>query len=189
MEQGIFMKYSGIAWRILWLALAVGIFLGAYHVGASLQLSIEQAKNIQQELGQRNKSINQISIFENNVIPSLEMFIPGLGTVVGIYSAYSTGQAFSAFAAINPILRTIFPLSVFVSPFAILETLAYGLAMSRSGMLVHYLVTKRKSLRQSYKKILIPTAIDVGVVILILFVGSIVEWQILLERRHQLASH
>jgi hypothetical protein len=43
-----------------------------------------------QELGQRNKNLDQLGIFANNLVPSLEMFIPAAGLIIGTYSAVST---------------------------------------------------------------------------------------------------
>jgi hypothetical protein len=61
-----------------------------------------------QELGQRNKNLDQLGIFANNLVPSLEMFIPAAGLIIGTYSAVSTGLAFNAFALANPALNKFF---------------------------------------------------------------------------------
>ena len=140
-------------------------------------MSPEHADNIRQELGQRNKNLDQLGIFANNLIPSLEMFVPAAGLIIGVYSAVSTGLAFNAFALANPALKSIFPLSLLISPFAIMEILAYSLAMSRSAIITYYLVRKPRSWKQSWKKYLIPTIIEIVIVVLVLYVGSVVEWQ------------
>lgn len=166
------------------MGVAIAAFLITFQIGATVLLSTEQAENIKKELSQRNAGINQLAIFSNNILPSLEMFIPAAGVGVGMYSAYSTGQALNAFSVFNPILKSIFPLSVFLTPFAIMELIAYGLAISRSGMIVHYLIANRKKISESWKKFSFHTAIEIGIVVLILFIGSVVEWQILLTRHH-----
>jgi hypothetical protein len=163
--------------RLLYLALAAGLFFLSFYVGAVVWISPEHAANIRQELGQRNKNLDQLGIFANNLAPSLEMFIPAAGLVVGAYSAVSTGLAFNAFALANPALKSIFPLSVLISPFAIMEILAYSLAMSRSAIIAYYLVRKPRSWKNSWKKYLIPTIIEVAIVVLVLYIGSVVEWQ------------
>jgi uncharacterized membrane protein SpoIIM required for sporulation len=167
----------------VYLVLGTGLFIAAYSAGTAGQLSIEQASNIQHDLAQRNKTINEFSIFANNITPSLEMFIPAVGIGFGVYSAYSTGQAFSAFALTIPALKSISPLSVFVTPFAIMEIVAYGLAISRSFLLSYYLIRYRKSLKQSWRKYLVPTVIEIGIVIVVILVGSIIEWQIIQQRQ------
>ena len=181
------MKYFDIKWRLLYLAIAVGIFLISFQIGASINLSLEQANNVKNQLTQKNTGLDQLRIFFNNVLPSLEMFIPGAGVAIGAYSAYSTGQAFSAFASLIPSLKSIFPLSVFTTSFAILEVIAYGIAMSRSGMLVCYFIAERKKLSRSLRKQSLQTAVEIGIVMLILFIGSAIEWQNLLERQHKRA--
>jgi hypothetical protein len=183
-ENNGLMHCFSLRWRLVWLGVAIAAFLITFQIGATVLLSIEQAESIKKELSQRNAGINQLAIFSNNILPSLEMFIPVAGVGVGMYSAYSTGQALSAFSVFNPILKSIFPLSVFLTPFAIMELIAYGLAISRSGMIVHYLVANRRNILELWKKFSIHTGIEIGIVILILFIGSVVEWQILLTRHH-----
>ena len=94
----------------------------------------------------------------------------------------------NAFSLDNPVLKRISPPSLLISPFALLEIFAYAIGMSRSGMLVYYLIRKRKTLKQSWKKFTIPTVIEIGIVIVILFLGSIVEWQALAQRTGSLSQ-
>jgi hypothetical protein len=61
---------------------------------------------------------------------SLLKNIPAAGLIIGAYSAASSGLAFNAFAPANPALKSIFPLSLLVSPFAIMEILADSVAGS-----------------------------------------------------------
>jgi len=173
-----------LRWRLVWLGLAIAAFLTTFQIGATVILSAEQAENIKKELSQRNAGINQLAIFSNNILPSLEMFIPAAGVGIGMCSAYSTGQALNAFSVFNPMLKSIFPLSVFVTPFAIMELIAYGLAISRSGMIVHYLIANRRNISESWRRFSFHTGIEIGIVVLILFIGSVVELQILLTRHH-----
>ena len=163
--------------RILYLALALALFFLSFHIGTVIWLSPEDANNIRQQLGLKNKNLDQLGIFANNLIPSLEMFIPAAGLIIGAYSAASTGLAFNAFALANPALKSIFPLSLLVSPFAIMEIFAYSVAMSRSVILAYYLVRKPRSWKQSWKKYLIPTIVEIAIVVLVLFMASIIEWQ------------
>jgi hypothetical protein len=83
--------YPLFKFRLLYLALAAGLFFLSFYVGAVVWISTEHADNIRQELGQR------LVIFANNLGPSLEMFIPAAGLIIGVYSAVSTGLAFNAF--------------------------------------------------------------------------------------------
>jgi hypothetical protein len=55
-----------------------------------------------------------------------------------------------------------------------MEVFAYGLAMSRSGMIIYQLV-KKKPLREY----LTPTLIEIGIVVVVLFTAAIIEWQLI----------
>lgn len=153
----------GLKWRSVYWGLAVGLFILAYVIGTVVPLSVEQANNIRQGLTEKNKNLNDL--------------IPAAGVAIGAYAAVSTGQVFNAFALANPVLKTISPLSLLITPFAIMEIFAYAIAMSRSAMLAYFLI-KRKW-RSTWKEYVIPTIIEIGIVILILFIGSIVEWQVM----------
>jgi len=72
------------------------------------------------------------------------------------------------------------PLSSFAAPYAVLEVFSYGLAMSRSG----------NTCLPTYKKIdmgTICSAIETGIVVLVLYIGSIIEWQFI--QQQQLKQH
>ena len=103
-------------------------------------------------------------------------------------SLNTTGQVLNAFSVDNPALKRISPLSLLISTFALLEIFAYAIGMSRSGMLVYYLIRERKTLKQSWKKIIIPTIIEIGIVIVILFIESVVEWQVLAQQTAAVAN-
>ena len=69
----------GLKWRSVYWGLAVGLFILAYVIGTVVPLNVEQANNIRQGLTEKNKNLNDLGIFFNNIIPSLEMFIPAAG--------------------------------------------------------------------------------------------------------------
>jgi len=60
-----------------------------------------------------------------------------------------------------------------------MEVFSYGLAMSRSGMLVYQLI-KRRSLWRGYA---VHTAIEIAIVVAILLIGLIIEWQNLQQHK------
>jgi uncharacterized membrane protein SpoIIM required for sporulation len=70
------------------------------------------------------KGINQYGIFANNTQVALSMFIPGLGIVLGMLSAFSSGLVSNALSTVFPALSNISPLVVFLTPFGILEIIA-----------------------------------------------------------------
>jgi uncharacterized membrane protein SpoIIM required for sporulation len=142
------------------------------HVGAS------QAEFIKTHFQQQIKGINQYGIFANNLKVALGMFIPGFGIALGGFSAFSTGLVFNAIAQTSPALSSMSPLIVFLTPFGILEIIAYGIAISRSGILCYQLI-KDTNKRNTWRKYVIPTIIEIGIVVTILFIGAIIEWQMI----------
>jgi hypothetical protein len=102
------------------------------------------------------------------------MFIPGFGIALGGFSAFSTVLVFNAISHTSPAISSISPLT----PFGILEIIAYGIAISRSGILCYQLI-KDTNKRSSWRKYVIPTIIEIGIVVIILFIGAIVEWQMI----------
>ena len=153
------------------------VFIIAYFVGATLvNLSPSQADIIKRDFQKQIKGINQYGIFANNVRVALGMFLPGFGIAIGAFSAFSTGLVFNALSTISPALSNISPLFVFLTPFGILEIIAYGIAISRSGILSYQLI-KDTNKRNSWRKYVIPTIIETGIMVAILFIAATVEWQ------------
>ena len=117
------------------------------------------------------KDIDAIGIFLHNTTISLPMFIPGFGIAWGLFSAWSTGFAFAAIMTINPQLNEIPPLAIlYLSPFGIMELVAYSLATSRSFILIRA-ISKKINLIPFLK----PTGIEVGIVIGLLLAGGFLE--------------
>jgi uncharacterized membrane protein SpoIIM required for sporulation len=106
------------------------------------------------------------------------MFIPGFGIALGTFSAFSTGLVFNALSTISPALYDISPLIVFLTPFGILEVIAYGIAISRSGILSYQLI-KDTNKRNSWRKYVIPTVIEIGIAVIILLIAATIEWQLI----------
>jgi Zn-dependent protease len=166
-------------WRFLFFVFGMIVFIIAYFVGATLvSLNPSQAEFIKRDFEKQIKGINQYGIFANNFRVALGMFIPGFGIALGTFSAFSTGLVFNVLSTISPTLSNISPLIVFLTPFGILEIIAYGIAISRSGILSYQLI-KDTNKRHSWRKYVIPTVIEIGIVVIILFIGAIVEWQLI----------
>ena len=144
-----------------------------------VKINYSEAQIIKSQFEEQIKGINQFGIFLNNAKVAVGMFIPGFGIVLGIFTAFSTGLAFNAISQTSPsfVSNQISPLIVFLTPFGILEAIAYGIAISRSGILSFQLI-KTKNKRKYWKeKYLIPTIIELEIVIALLFIGAIIEWQ------------
>jgi len=157
-------------------------FVIVYYPGATFHMSSQDAGNVLQQITTKNRQLDETAIFVNNVKPALGMFIPAFGVGLGMYSAFSTGMVFNAAATIYPSLKGVSPLAAFVTPFAVMEVFSYGLAMSRSGILVYQLVKKRSS----WREYAVHTAIEIAIVVLVLLIGSTIEWQNLQQHQQQL---
>ena len=71
--------------------------------------------------------------------------------------------------------QLISPLSILFTPFGILEIFSYGLAISRSGMIIYDYFIKKISWRQFLK----PTIIEIIIVISLLIIGAFIEWNMI----------
>ena len=166
--------YINVKRRLIYLAIGTLAFMIAFSAGAEINLSKKEAEDLKGQLTKQIVNIDQNGIFINNIKVALGMFIPAVGTAIGISSGFSTGMVFSAMAKTSPILTSVPPLIILFTPFGIMEVFAYGLAMSRSGLLIYQLVKKK-----SWKEYAIPMIIEIGIVVVILFVGAIIEWDLI----------
>jgi hypothetical protein len=157
--------------RALIFLIFVGIFSGAYSIGAEMIVSDEEAMAFLEEFQLSIEGIDAIGIFVHNSMIGLPMFIPGFGAVWGAFAAWSTGFAFSALTMSYPALENIPPLTVlFLSPFGVMEVAAYSLGMSRSFLLIHTII-KKIPIKPQLRTI----GIEVGIAIALLLVGGFVE--------------
>jgi hypothetical protein len=157
--------------RIITFFIFMGLFSTTYQIGSMSQVSEEEANTFMSEFEKLVTDIDAVGIFLHNSSVSLPMFIPGFGVVWGLFSAWSTGFAFSAIVLITPELAKVPPLTIlFLSPFGIMELTAYSIAMSRSFMLIRA-ISKKTSLIPFLK----PTIIEIGIVVGLLLAGGFLE--------------
>ena len=162
--------------RLLYLVIGIVVFVIAYFIGAGTDIGKNETENLRDQFNKQVKDIDQNGIFVNNLRISLGMFIPVLGMGLGIFSGFSTGLIFNVIAESSPLLNNISPLLILVTPFGVMEIFAYGLAMSRSGMLTYQIIKKKQ-----WREYIIPTIIEIGIVITILLIGATIEWQIITQ--------
>jgi hypothetical protein len=160
--------------RLLYLAFGAAAFLIAYSAGAAAPTREDEAERLRREFSRQIEGIDQNGIFLNNVRISLVMFIPAAGAAFGAFSGFATGSIFSALASSSPMLNKLPPLVILITPFGIMEVFAYALAMSRSGMLIYYLLKRRP-----WRKYAIPTLIELAIATGVLFVAAVIEWQMI----------
>ena len=100
------------------------------------------------------------------------MFIPGFGLAWGAFAAWSTGVAFSALVSTTPALAKIPPLALlYLSPFGVMELIAYSIGMSRSYLLINVIIRK-KPLKNELRQ----TLIETGIVFGLLLAGAFIEY-------------
>jgi hypothetical protein len=159
--------------RIVYLTLGIIAFLIAYSVGAAVHMDKQQTEDLRQRFAQQIKGIDQNGIFINNAKIALGMFVPAAGIGLGVISGFYTGMIFTAIATTST-LNSIPPLIILITPFGIMEVFAYGIAISRSGIFIYQIVKKK-----SWREYTIPILVEIGIVILILLAGAVIEWQII----------
>jgi hypothetical protein len=150
----------------------MGLFAAVFQIGSMTMVSEEEATIFMSEFEKLVKDIDAMGIFLHNSTISLPMFIPGFGVIWGLFSAWSTGFAFSAIVSISPELAKIPPLAIlFLSPFGIMELTAYSIATSRSFILIKAVYTKSNLIT-----FLKPTIMEIGIVIGLLLGGGYLEY-------------
>ena len=160
-------------------AAAFGIFLGlfllAYFIGTLYKMSTDEANNFLNEFHSATSGISAIGIFSHNASVALPMFVPAVGVAWGFFTSWSTGAAFEAIISSNPMLSKMSPLSLLLaSPFGIMELVAYSIGMSRSYLVIWKIVKKR-----GIRTEIVPSAIEVGIVIALLLAGGFIEYSVI----------
>jgi len=148
--------------RFMWLLIFMAIFSATFSVASEIELEPQEAEQVRNQITKKIADGSSSTIFLNNIVLGLIMFIPVVGVLLGIGSAFATGLAFSTFDLEIPAY-----LVLFLSPFGLIELFAYSIAMSRSLFLVKY----RKLIRKQARI----TLIEIGIVVGLLFFGSIIE--------------
>lgn len=172
--QPFLLRFKVSKRRLIYLAFGAAAFLIAYSTGAAVPMNEEEAETLTREFSKQIEGIDQNGIFLNNVRITLIMFVPAVGSAFGAFSGFATGSIFSALASSSPMLGEVSPLVLLITPFGIIEVFVYGLAMSRSAMLIYYLLK-----RMPWRKYAIPTLIELGIAIGMLFIAAVIEWQII----------
>ena len=158
--------------RIILFFIFLGLFAAAYQIGSMSTVSEEEANAFMAEFEELVLDIDAFGIFIHNLTIALPMFIPGFGVAWGLFSAWSTGFAFAAIAITAPQLSDIPPLSIlFLSPFGLMELVAYSFGISRSFILIRAII-KKIDLVPFIK----PTLIEIGIMIGLLLAGGYLEF-------------
>lgn len=149
----------------------MGLFSASYQFGSISQVTDEESGEFLEQFQSLIEGIDGIGIFVHNTTVSLPMFIPGFGIAWGLFAGWTTGFGFAAIIKSVPALSHIPALAIlYASPFGIMELVAYSIAISRSFMLF-FAIIKRKSISPQF----LPLAIEIGIVIALLFCGGLLE--------------
>ena len=155
----------------------MAIFSAAYSIGSASNISEKDSKSFVKEFQHTVKGIDAIGIFIHNTSVALPMFLPGFGIAWGSFAAWSTGLAFRALVSTTPTLAKLPPLAIiYLSPFGVMELVAYSIGMSRSFLLINTIL-KRRSLIGTLR----PTAIEIGIVIVLLLAAAFIEYTMIQE--------
>jgi len=158
--------------RIILFFIFLGLFAAAYQIGSMSTVSEEEANAFMAEFEELVLDIDAFGIFIHNLTIALPMFIPGFGVAWGLFSAWSTGFAFAAIVVTAPQLSDIPPLSIlFLSPFGLMELIAYSFGISRSFILIRAII-KKIDLVPFIK----PTLIEIGIMVGLLLAGGYLEF-------------
>jgi len=160
-----------LKFRIITFFIFMAIYSLSFQIGTTTEVSPQEANDFVQEFLSSTQDSDGFGFFLNNVSASLPMFVPGLGTILGIYSGWSTGFGFAALITMAPGLANIEPLTIlYYSPFGLMELAAYSIAMSRSFHVVYSLVKKVNPI-----SLIKPSLIEIGIVIGLLVIAGFLE--------------
>lgn len=168
------MYHYNVKQRLFYLALGIIAFLIFFIIGTSVTLDESTSTLLKEQFQNKIKNIDSVGIFFNNFLISILMFIPGIGIAFGLFSGFSTGNIFMILTRDLPI--QIPPLLVFLTIFGIMELVSYGIAISRSYMLLIRII-KRSNVKES----LIHAGIEIGIVAIILLFSAIIEWDLIVK--------
>ena len=160
--------------RILYLLIGILVFIIFFTLGTFVNFDESTSQLLKEQFQNKIKNIDSVGIFLNNFLISILMFLPGIGIAFGLFSGFSTGNIFMILTRDLPI--QIPPLLVFLTIFGIMELVSYGIAISRS-----YLLLIRILKRSNIKESLIHTGIEIGIVAIILLFGAIIEWDFIVQ--------
>lgn len=157
------------------------VFVGVYLLGSTAESDPKEAEEFLKEFEDLVDGIDATGIFLHNAFIATIMFVPGVGVLWGLFSAWSTGYAFSVLT-MSPEIADIPAISILLTPFGILELAAYSLAVSRSGLFVAMAIRRAPLVPQI--RILL---IEGGVAAALLAAAAVIEY-VAIEAIQQSAS-
>ncbi|KYH41390.1 MAG: hypothetical protein AYL32_005910 [Candidatus Bathyarchaeota archaeon B26-2] len=141
------------------------------------QMIVRETENLRDTI-LNTPGIGVAAIFGNNLMHCLLMFVPVLGLIQGVYVLYSTGRVLAALGMLYGSDPLHLMLVMMVFPHAVMEYVAYSIALSESFWLTYVtarggLKAARRELNDAAKMIVVSTVI--------LLLAAVVEMVILLQ--------
>lgn len=144
--------------------------------GVLTPLSVTESKDRSQELQEMQSEIGHMdvwsgtkSIFTNNFLICLMMFIPIVGPFIGSYILYNTGVMIAAESNVAHAPALLVFLLLIILPFAWMEFVAYSTAFAGSVWLTW------RTIQRKGRKELVMTCILIGACAEILLVAAFIE--------------
>lgn len=134
-------------------------------LGALTPLSEEDIKSkyeLLRDLVERVKS--PIDIFVNNLVVALLMYLPLLGTALGSFVIYNSGQVIASYALTQGYDIGMAILAPLLTGFGVLEFIGYGISVTE-GVLLFYSALKKGLKRELYN---VPVALFLTVMFLLI---------------------
>jgi len=178
-EESIILKFARFKIQLVLFFVFMGLFSLSFQIGAMSKVSYEEANAFADGFQSIMDETDGIGIFVNNFLATLPMFVPGFGIVWGLYTAWSTGFGFAAIISTMPGLSEIQPLSIlFLSPFGVMELIAYSIALSCSFYFIYTIINKVKSkspIKSALKSQIKPSLIQIGIALALLLAAGFLE--------------
>ena len=158
--------------RLKLILLGIAIFSVSYQIGSMIEMSQQDSELLLQEIKVIAQDMDGLKIFWHNIQVALIMFVPAFGAFWGSLTGFQTGMAFAALQQSNALFSQIPAISLlFLSPIGIIEIIAYGIAISRSIILIKHI----RHLKQQIK----PTLKEICIVVGLLLFGGFLEFYLI----------
>jgi len=132
-------------------------------------LGHEEANDLHNDLEQLRKNVTIQTIFGNNLMICLIMFVPIIGPVFGFYVLYNTGVVIAAEGLIAGASPPLIFIMLFLFPFTWLEFVAYSTALSESALLFWRVIHGKG------RKEIVNTSLLITFCVILLLLGAIIE--------------
>jgi len=158
--------------RIILVAIFFIVALTVTVIGALVfEINMSEAQKIRDEVTEEFERFNDPrSIFGNNLLHTLIMFVPIIGPFWGSFVLFNTGTVIAILSIAEGVPPILTFLLLFFTPIFWLEFGVYSVAMAQSVVLL------LQMLRHRGKKEAVKTCILVTICALILLLSAVVEW-------------